>query len=316
MDRSKLVFLLINIFYVEPFDEIQFSIQFIRIGTSNFILRTVSLRFFFRRNLYELHGRAHNDSCLRTDCGLNFAKRVNIDDYRAVTNCSLQFPYATELCLWGAGARGNFSFIADLSQLFQFSKLTHLSIQCPDFGLTQLVEFLNDLPNLHSLTLFTHTSYLTTDGLIQSFSAKNSIQSLVVRGRCTFDQVYLFIHLCPRVKSIELDIEEEQIETILRFLLTGKILSNPLESKKTKSTSFKEKFSSLFSRSTQKRLTQSDTLSSDYLSMRSHESHLSSLCFHNFDIIMEQKLRRLIEQEKLLEDYSIVFLFNYLYLWW
>ena len=130
-----------------------FFIQQIHIG--KFKINFSFLIFFLRRNLYELHERAHNDACLRRDRGINLARRVNIDDYRAATNCSLQFPYATEVCLWGKGARGNFSFLADLSHMFNFSKLTNFSVQCPDFGLVQLIELLNHLPNLNSVnTLF------------------------------------------------------------------------------------------------------------------------------------------------------------------
>lgn len=250
---------------------------------------------------------------------MNFAKRVNIDDYRAVTNTSLQFPYAKELCLWGRGARGNYSFIADLSLMFQFSKLTHLSIQCPDFGLIQLTEFLSRLPNLVSLTLFTNTSYLTVDPqtqLIESLPIHNSIQYLIVRGRCVLDQIYLLMHLCPRVKSMELDIEEEHLEPIVRFLLTGRTSSNLSETKKAKSSTLKEKFSSLFSRSQNKKAIPSDVSSSDYFPTSMHHASLSSLCFLNFDAIMEQKLERLMERERLLDDYSTLFLFNYLFLWW
>ena len=82
-----------------------FSIPPIRIGRLPRFFSFVFESFFSRRNLYELHERAHNDDCPRRDRGINLARRVNIDDYRAATNCSLQFPQATELSLWGKGGR-------------------------------------------------------------------------------------------------------------------------------------------------------------------------------------------------------------------
>ena len=114
-----------------------------------------------RRNLYELHERAHNEDCPRRDRGENFARRINIDDYRAARNGSLDFPQTQDVSLWGKGARGNYSFISDLHQMFDFFKLKLFSIQCPDFGFIQLIELLNHLPNVQSLILYCNTSYFS-----------------------------------------------------------------------------------------------------------------------------------------------------------
>ncbi|CAF0906703.1 unnamed protein product [Rotaria sordida] len=278
----------------------------------------------YRRNLYELHERAHNDACLRRDEGKNLARRVNIDDYRAATNCSLQFPCATELSLWGKGARGNFSFIADLSHMFHFSKLTHFSVQCPDFGLAQLTELLNHLPNVHSLILYANTSYLTSEQIqsVDFISNKNRIANVTIRGRCTIQQIHLLMNLCPRVKCLEIEIDEDQLDLIVRFLLLEKTNHIQSDSLKTKTSFLKEfdflqrKFLYLFSRTQNKKLTSSDDLSTFMLNQHSSTNYLFSLCFFNPKQGMEQKLQRIISREKLLNDYSIGSVFNYLYLWW
>ena len=260
--------------------------------------RSVAFLFFSRRNLYELHERAHSDCCPRTDRGGNFARRVNIDDYRAATNSPLRFPLARELCLWGKGARGNFSFLSDLSQMFPFPKLTHLSIQCPDFGLVQLLDLLNHLPQLEVLTLYSNTSYLSerqtppVDG-----SLKNSrIRQVIIRGRSTVGQVELLLNLCPQLQSFELNIDEERLESIVRCLLIG--------SKTPEVDSWHRKFLSRFQT---KKPTEIET---------SLNPSLSSLCFFNGTPAMEQRLQRFLHREKLLEDYSLGIFASSLYLWW
>ncbi|CAF1419559.1 unnamed protein product [Rotaria magnacalcarata] len=278
----------------------------------------------YRRNLYELHERAHNDACPRREKGKNLARRVNIDDYRAATNCSLQFPYANELSLWGRGAKGNFSFLADLSHMFNFSKLTHFSVQCPDFGLSQLIELLKHLPNIHSLMLYANTSYLSSEQVqpVCFLSNENRITNVTIRGRCTIQQVHLLMNFCPRVKCLEIEIDEDQLESVVRFLLLGKTIHMQIDSPKSKTLLLREfdslqrKFLYLFSRSPNKKLNPSDDLSTSMLNQHSCNSNLFSICFFNPKSGMEQKLQRMISREKLLNDYSIGSVFNYLYLWW
>ncbi len=271
---------------------------------------------FKRRNLYELHERAHNDACPRRDRGINFARRVNIDDYRAATNCSLQFPYATELSLWGKGARGNFSFIADLSHMFHFSKLTHFSVQCPDFGLSQLIEVLNHLPNVYSLILYANTSYLSGEQ-IQSVSKKNRIVNVTVRGRCQIQQIHVLMNLCPGVKCLEIETQEDQLELIIRFLFLGKTTNYiHLDSSKTKFDNWQRKFFDLFSRTQNKKLSLVDDFSNFGLNSQISHHDLFLLSFFNPTAGMEQKLQRILSREKLLDVYSIQSVFNYLYLWW
>ena len=254
---------------------------------------------------------------------------MNIDDYRAATNCSLQFPCATELSLWGKGARGNFSFLADLSHMFHFAALTHFSVQCPDFGLAQLIELLNHLPNLHSLTLYANTSYLS-DELFQFDSMENRIVNVTIRGPCTIQQIRLLIRLCPRVKCLEIEVDEEQLEPIVRSLLLEKTMVDRSASLElatvdlsSKPSFFKDwncwqrAFFSLFTRPTNETLNcSSENFSVCPVIRPSHHRSLFSLCFFNPKPGMEQKLQRMIHREKLLNDHSIGSVFNYLYLWW
>lgn len=208
--------------------------------------------------------------------------------------------------------------------MFAFSKLTHFSVQCPDFGLSQLIELLNHLPNLYSLVLYANTSYLSCDQIqpILCVSNKNRITNVTVRGRCVIQQIHLLMSICPRVKCLEIEIEEDQLELIIRFLLMGKANTTQSESLKAKPLLIKEldclqrKFLYLFSRTQNKKVPSADDLSNFVFNQSSSNSNLSSLYLFNPRTGMEQKIQRMITREKLLNDYSIGSVFNYLYLWW
>ena len=208
--------------------------------------------------------------------------------------------------------------------MFHFSKLTHFSVQCPDFGLAQLIEVLNHLPNVHSLILYANTSYLSVEQIqsVHFLSNQNRITNVTIRGRCTIQQIHLLMNLCPRVKCLEIETEEDQLELIIRFLLFEKVNNIQSDSLKSKPLFLKEfdswqrKFLYLFSRAQNKKLPSSDNLSPSVLNRQTCNNNLFLLSFFNPKPGMEQKLQRLINREKLLTDYFVGFEFNYLYLWW
>jgi hypothetical protein len=204
--------------------------------------------------------------------------------------------------------------------MFNFSKLTHFSVQCPDFGLIQLIEVLNHLPNVHSLILYANTSYLSGKQIqsVDFFSNKNRILNVTIRGQCKIEQIHVLMNLCPHVKSLQIEIEEDQLELIIRFLLIGKTINNNhLDSSKTKFDCWQRKFFDLFSRTQNKKILSSDDFMNFGLNQPiSNHNQLFLLCFFNPKLGMEQKLHRIITREKLLNDYSIGSIFNYLYLWW
>lgn len=233
---------------------------------------------------------------------------MNIDDYRATINSSLQFPYTTDLCLWGQGARGNFSFISDLNRMFDFTKLTNFSVQCPDFGYQQLSELLNRLPNVHSLTLFTNASYLSAPAnLVRNH---NRIENVLVRGLCRFEQIEILMNLTPNVKRLEIEIDDEQLEMIVRFLLPNKTVDS---TEILKSDCWKRKFFQRFSRSKSKNNLSLNDLSICHLNTN---NQLFLIAFFNPKPMFEQKLLKIIHKDKLLNDFSFLSVMNYLYLWW
>ena len=125
------------------------------------------------------------------------------------------------------------------------------------------------------------------------------------------------MNICPHVKCLEIEIEEEQFELIIRYLLLNKT-----DSFKTKSSVSKEsdiwprKFFDLLSRTLNKKISSIDHLSTFAFNQKTSTNNLFLLCIFNPTYGMEQKLQRIINREKLLNDYSIGSVFNYLYLWW
>lgn len=236
---------------------------------------------------------------------------MNIDDYRAARNCSLYFPNAQDVSLWGKGARGNYSFISDLHQMFDFTRLKSFSIQCPDFGFIQLIQLLNHLPNVQSLTLYSNTSYLSTKD-IPVVENGNRIPYVFVRGRCGIEQIDLLMKICPGMKYLQVEIDDEQLEWILRSLLAGKIVDlMDWDAPKTKFDGWSKKFFDLFSRSPTKRNSSSENEFTFSLS-----THLVSLSFFNPQPGMDLKLHRILSRDKLIDNYSIESVLNYLYFWW
>jgi hypothetical protein len=206
--------------------------------------------------------------------------------------------------------------------MFNFSKLTNFSVQCPDFGLAQLIEVLNHLPNVHSLILYANTSYLSGEQIqsIDFLSNKNRIVNVTIRGRCKIQQIHVLMNICPRVKCLEIEIEEDQLELIVRFLLLDKTTNNNhLDCSKTKFDGWQKKFFDLFSRTQNKKNISLDDLSNFGLNQQicnNNNNNLFLLAFFNPKPGMEQKLQRILIREKLLNDYSIGSVLNYLYLWW
>jgi hypothetical protein len=209
--------------------------------------------------------------------------------------------------------------------MFNFGQLTHLSIQCPDFGQLPLVELLDQLPHADALTLYAKTSYLDDEHLsdVERVSSRTRIRHVTVRGRCSIRQVCFVTHLCPRVQSLEIEIDEEQLESIVRCCLAEKTSTNDVETAKTRSSSlFKEfdvwqrKLSDFFARTPSKTMPPVDSSTLSAHSPPINNDRLCSLCFVNPHIGMEQKLHRLIQREKLIDDFLVGSLFNALYLWW
>jgi hypothetical protein len=132
---------------------------------------------------------------------------------------SIQFPRVTKLTLKDNNIEEHPSFINDMTSIVPLLQITELHIKKNEFSVDQLIQILYLLPNLQSLTLANILSLGSkrTDVL----SRNHRITKLIIDDdECQFKHVRFLIHLFPRLEYLEISIDENNLEKILRFLLS------------------------------------------------------------------------------------------------
>lgn len=134
---------------------------------------------------------------------------------------SIQFPRVTKLTLKDNNIEENPLFINDMTGIVPLLQITELHIKKNEFSVDQLIQILCLLPHLQSLTLANILSLGskrtdTTDVL----SRNNRITKLIIDDECQYEHVRFLIHLFPRLEYLEISIDENNLEKILRFLLS------------------------------------------------------------------------------------------------
>ncbi len=176
--------------------------------------------------------------------------------------------------------------------------------------------FLHHFPNIQFLTIPTSTLYLSspqseTNRLIFD---KNNIIKVIIVNQCTLEDIRILIRICPYLQSLEIEVEKENLELVVRFLLLKNTTQNPrdrlLTRSKSKNITFwqHEYFNCI-------RCTKTQTLNSSKISSPCNHQ-LSSLCCRDVNYRMIEKLRTMINQETLLNDFLIEYLDQNMYLWW
>jgi hypothetical protein len=210
----------------------------------------------------------------------------------------------------------NPSFIYDLTRIFSPVQITELVIFNTELQLEKLLLFLHHFPNIQSLTIPTSTLYLSspqseTNRL--SFN-KNNITKVIIVNQCTMEDIQVLIRVCPYLRSLEVEVEKENVQLIVRFLLLKTANRNRQHRLSTRSfpkniTFWQDEYSDCI------RCTKNQ--GSSLSKMSSPCNHrLSSLCCRDINYRMIEKLRTMINQEILLNDYSIEYVDQNMYLWW
>jgi hypothetical protein len=127
----------------------------------------------------------------------------------------------TKLTLKDNNIEENPLFINDMTGIVPLLQITELHIKKNEFSVDQLIQILCLLPHLQSLTLANILSLGskrtdTTDVL----SRNNRITKLIIDDECQYEHVRFLIHLFPRLEYLEISIDENNLEKILRFLLS------------------------------------------------------------------------------------------------
>jgi hypothetical protein len=226
---------------------------------------------------------------------------------------NLQFPRAARLTFSEGNISRNPSFIFDLTHIFFPLQLTELVISDEELRLEQLFLLLHHFPNIQLLTIPTSTLNLSSP---QSETKRltfntNNIKRVTILNRCTLEDVQILNRFCPYLQSLEIEVEREELELVLRFLLLRNTTRNRRDQLSTRSYSkniifWQQEYSNCIL------CTKKQNLNSFRLPCN---HHLSSLCCRDVNYRMIEKLRTMIDQATLLNDYSIEYVDQKLYLW-
>ncbi|CAF2052510.1 unnamed protein product [Rotaria magnacalcarata] len=264
----------------------------------------------YRWNHYDFY----DASCQYYETGFNLANEVDLHNYSAIIQNSIDFPRTNRLILSGENMIENPSNIFDLTRGFSPTKLTELSIQDKTLRLEHLLLLLNYFPNIQSLTI--PTTILSLNSPLSENNRltfnKNNILKINLLDRSTLEDIQILNRFCLYLNSLEIEADHENLELILRFLLRTSVNRNhrnrPPASPSTKNIIFWQQEYSACVRCMKTRT---------FTSLQSPCNHrLSSICFRDINYLMAQKLQRRIDQEGLLEDYLLEYLDQKMYIWW
>ncbi len=245
----------------------------------------------------------HDDTCQYHEIGVNLAREVDLHSYRTT---KLRFPRTTQLIL----SEGNPLFISDLIDLFSPKQLIELAISDDQLRLEQLLFLLHHFSTIQFLTIPTSILNLSSTNSLK-FSA-NNLNKVTILNRCTLEDIQILHRFCPYLQDLDIEVEKEKLELIIRFLLlrnSNRTVRDRLSTHSlTKNLIFwQQEYSDCI------RCTKKQNLNS-FRSPCNH--HLSSLCLRDVNYRMIEKIRTMIDQETLLNDYSIEYIDQKLFLWW
>ncbi|UJR14501.1 hypothetical protein I4U23_001497 [Adineta vaga] len=251
-----------------------------------------------------------------TPTSLNLASDIHFHSYEPITEDGTQFSRVTRLTLSDGDQTQIFSFIFQLPQLFPALQLTELIITDNNFRFEHLLSFSNHFPNLQSLTIPKTILYLSSpqSQTNQLTMNRNTILEVTILNQCILDDIQILLRFCPTIQSLDIEVDLENLQIILYYLLwkytnrTHKDRQSP--SIHLKNHHFwKHEYTNCLSCSKMQSINSSENA-------LPCNHHLSSLCCRNINYRMIEKFRKMIDQEALLDDYSIEYLDQRMYLWW
>ncbi|CAF0962603.1 unnamed protein product [Rotaria sordida] len=184
------------------------------------------LNFFstvpYRYNHFILYEQINNDICKSyQNNSINFARHLTIEGHLKTDKYSIQFPRVTKLTLKNNSIEKNSLFFNDINSIIPLIQIIDLDIKDNHFSIIELTKILSLLPNLQSLTLSNILSFqfkrIETTKLI---SQNNKITKLIIDDdECQMKHIHCLIHLFPHLQYLEIGIDENNLEEILRYLL-------------------------------------------------------------------------------------------------
>lgn len=203
-----------------------------------------------------------------------------------------------------------------LTRVFSSTQLTELIISDENFRFEHLLLILQNFPNIQFLTIPISILYLSSP---QSETNRltinrNKILKVTILNQCSLEDIQILLRFCPCLQNLEIEVEKENLELILHFLLlrnTNRIRQDRLSpSLCFKNIHFwKQEYTECI------HCRKNQSLNSSKLLLPCNH-RLSSLCCRNINYRMIEKIRAMINQKTLLDDYSIEYLDQKMHLWW
>ncbi|CAF3989158.1 unnamed protein product [Rotaria sordida] len=265
----------------------------------------------YRWNHYDFY----EDRCQYYETGFNLAYEVDLHNYSSIIPYSIKFLRTNRLILSGENINENPSFIFDLTHIFLPTQLTELIISDKTIRLEQLQLFLHYFPNIKLLKIPTSILYLCSpqSETKRIIFNKNNIIKINLINQCTLEDIQILNRFCPYIHSLEIETDKENLELILYFLLRINTNRNHQNRSLTSSSYSKNIIFWQQDYSTCIHCMKKQNLNS-FQSPCNH--HLSSICFRDVNYMMVKKLRTKIDLDALLDDYTLEYLDQNMYMWW
>ncbi|CAF1416690.1 unnamed protein product [Adineta ricciae] len=193
----------------------------------------------YRRKEYTLTGV--ESQCSSSENRFDSVRHIHIDHELAIANHSINIPNATELT-FGKDLDISHDFIAKISTniipLFGITKITITDYIC----FTNVAKMLLFTPNCKYLTLpclsFNEQASFSNESFdnVQEFACKNIIQCVNIQS-CTLDDVQLLLKFFRRLEYLTISVTQEELQSILKCLVTGNENNRYLHSVCIRSTS-------------------------------------------------------------------------------
>ncbi|CAF3964394.1 unnamed protein product [Rotaria sordida] len=180
----------------------------------------------YRRKQYTLYKQlTENFRSRHPTSHINSVDHVNIQDEEAIMNCVNYFRNATKLTLSHNFAESRVWLRIILKRIIPLKQLTTLIIDCDTFSFDQLIKLLHFTPNIHTLTFNSQSITESNSMLIQQsetfrlVSNTNKITNVTIKEKYSFENIKLFVALCPQMQNLTIDIYTQHLESIIRFIL-------------------------------------------------------------------------------------------------
>ena len=182
---------------------------------------------FFVHRYYQLNGSIWLDfSSSKSDrygtkknvCRVESHRQLIISDPSISVKYTCRSSYFTDLILMGTFYKRTNSFLIDLGSMVPLTRVTQLVLLCESFTLSQLIDLLQLSSNVRHLSLVRNPRCPVSErGMILPLDEEN-IDNIPNRGLLTLKHVRALMKVSPRLQSLQMSINENYLESILRFL--------------------------------------------------------------------------------------------------